>query len=256
MRGILSIVCCSLWLGMLFVSSLASDAAEDSTSEASANSTEQPKDLAKRYAELYGKAHLLLKQLRELKLSTAHMLNERSAGAAGKRIAHLVERQQRLQKAHKALYRQLKSFRTYLKTSLGTLNASETMQNEVLSRYQRVLEQSNRLAESLPQVAERGGGKTGKGQCRVLAIAPDLNTVALEVGTAQGAYPGMLWRIDHGERSRVKLKLVETRRAISAAIVIRGDIKAIEKGDTATCIETEISSGSSNLPSLPHKQNK
>jgi hypothetical protein len=77
-----------------------------------------------------------------------------------------------------------------------------------------------RIAE--PKVAKRFS------ECRVMAVDDKIQTVVLDVGFANGVRSGLLlWA---GEDDGIRLKVVETRPFISAAVLVEGEMSDLAPG--------------------------
>ncbi len=75
--------------------------------------------------------------------------------------------------------------------------------------------------------------------CRILAVNRELSLVVLSIGSAKGAFAGMLYQV--GKDSDTQLKVVSVRPFAAAAVVISGSIDALAPGMEAAAKENKES---------------
>jgi hypothetical protein len=74
-------------------------------------------------------------------------------------------------------------------------------------------------------------------KCRILAVDQKLSIVILSVGSARGAFPGLIYRT--GKNGATRLRIVHVRPFVAAAAVLSGNI-----ADLAPGMEAATDSGS------------
>ena len=81
-----------------------------------------------------------------------------------------------------------------------------------------------------PLVARRGREDSDRLTGRILAVNDELQIVVLDRGFNDGVRQGMTWRIVSGEEVLARVKVIEVRAALSAAVVTDGKFKAVGPG--------------------------
>ncbi len=184
------------------------------------------------YAELYLESKGLAEELAGLRLHLANLLGEEPEASEERRqqaaLAALLEVGVR----HEELYREIFRFGDYLQSVLELVEPSQSLRREIERRYADLTEAVERL-ELLPSiVAERGGaGWRDREEARILHVEEELRIVILGAGEQHRVAAGSVWTVqDETARTVVRLKVIETRARISAAIPIEGEPERLRVG--------------------------
>ena len=95
-----------------------------------------------------------------------------------------------------------------------------------------------RLAGNVAAVTEgsRRSSSEVLARCRILAINPELNLVAIEAGSRSGVFKGMVFKtID--TVTPVELRISITNPDISGAVIVKGKMSDLAPGMSVTAIE-------------------
>ncbi len=194
------------------------------------------------YAELHLENKGLLEELTYLRLQVANLLGEERETSAEKRQAIALEGVLEIQRQHENLYREVYGFGDYLQTFLEIIKPSQVLHQEIERRYDSLLQTVTRL-EHLPSiVAWRGGDslRANRKKARVLRVENELQVVILGAGENDRVRSGSIWNVVDGAGSSLaKLKVVETRTTISAAIPLEGNLSRIVPGMQTELVEIE-----------------
>jgi len=216
---------------------MARRAAERRAAELSARlaRTEQElEEMRRRYVRVYLESRALQQELESLDLRVAGLLADGEALSTSRRLALALEALEAQRQAQQALSAKLREFEIYLRSVLDVLQASEVLSREVTARFGGLVAAVERSIQPLSSVAGRGGGVPQPRQYRVLAVNDDLQLVVLDSGFEDGVRPGMRWRVVSRERVVAKLRVIEVRPLISAAVVVEGEFRAIAPGTSVT----------------------
>ena len=125
----------------------------------------------------------------------------------------------------------VEEFGIYLASVLEVLQPSNTLKNQIDSRYQTVLRAVEAKKNPLSlTVARRGSGNPGDRVCRILTLNDELHVVVLDAGSNAGIRPGANWHVLIDGQRTADLKILETRPDVSAALIIRGNFADIGPG--------------------------
>lgn len=181
-------------------------------------------------AELYLKCRQLQQELTGVRLSVASMLDGPGNASLGQTLADAVGTVEGVRAEQKKLCSDVRAFGRYLVTVLDVLQPSEALRLEVSEKYAVLVEACDRLDQLPPSVAGRGGDREGRLESRVLAVNDDLQVVILDAGTDRGVRPGTTWRLLKRGKAVARLKVVEVRRSVSAAVPEEGRLRDIAPG--------------------------
>ncbi|MEI8078233.1 MAG: hypothetical protein WCH61_01230 [bacterium] len=136
-----------------------------------------------------------------------------------------------VQAGYRAASVRFREFGGYVTALLDSLGTSEAVRQEVRRRFDEVIRTCERLEASPPIVAGRGGvEETGLRVCRVRSVEAELGVVMLDAGTEAGVRPGGRWRVYQGDRVVARLRVVDTRPGVSAAIPVEGRVAELAPG--------------------------
>lgn len=183
-----------------------------------------------RYAELYLKSRDLQEQYDRLQLRLASLLLDDAAAPSGQVLANGLAWLEERQAAYVRLAAEVRGFGQYLPTVLETLQPSEVLRREIMDRYRELARACDRVEALPPIVAGRGGEAGAPTSCRVLSANPELGVVVLDAGALSGVRAGSLWRIRDGERVVARVRVIEVRSALSAALVLEGRMSRLAPG--------------------------
>jgi hypothetical protein len=212
---------------------MARQAAEQKCAELSLNLVQTERELEKqrqRYAELLLKAQKAQDELDAMKARAAVLLLDRAKAGEGKGIAEvLAGLDARLAEA-KRLTQDVREFGKYVQAVLDTLGASDALKQEVQARVAGLGRTCDRLEAFPPLVAGRGGEMGAPRECRILSVSRELGVVVFDIGGLSGVRAGSQWRIMDGERVAARLRVVEVRPGLSAAVPVEGGLPALAPG--------------------------
>ena len=215
---------------------MARRAAEQKCAELAAalSTTEQEiEGLRRRYADLYLESRRQQQELEYLDLRMAGLLADREDIASGRALSRALSALQDVQGEQHALADKVREFGAYLSSVLDILQPSEVLRREVTERYGALAKAVERSVQPLPSVAGRGDGVPKRQECRVLAVSDDLQVVVLDRGFKDGVREGTRWHVVNGSEVLAKLRVIEVRASVSAALVVEGRFKAIGVGALA-----------------------
>ncbi len=209
---------------------MARQAAEQRCADLSLVLVQTERELEKqrqRYADLYLKAQQAQRDYETLQLRVAPLLVDDTNVASGQALANLLSGLDDRQAEYKRLTVQVRGHGQYLQTVLDALKPSETLRREIQERQAELTRACDRV-EALPSlVAGRGGEQSASRECRVLSVNPDLGVVVLDAGSATGVRSGSYWRVMDGVRVVARLRVIEVRSTLSAAMVIEGRVQRL-----------------------------
>lgn len=182
------------------------------------------------YAAFYERSHAVLEQMRELELHSAHLLQrkdgEDTAALANQALSALRELGVRQLEVEQSL----RDFERYIETMLNVMQPSDAVRREVSERISALRGVVERSLNPLSIVAGRGGGKSGMTGCGVLAVHDELQLVILDRGFLSGVRTGSEWWQARNGKVTMKLRVVDTRPEISAAVLVQGTLAEIAIG--------------------------
>ena len=212
---------------------MARRAAEQKSAESNAalSRTEQEiHGLRRRYAELYLESRRQQHELDYIDLRIAGLLADREDIASGRALSRTLSALQQTQTAQQELTDKVHEFGTYLSSVLDIVQPSEALRREVAQRFDALAKAAERSVKPLPSVAGRGDGSPTRQECRVLAVNDELQVVVLDRGFEDGVREGALWRVMSGRDVLARLRVIEVRSSVSAAMVTDGRYKTIGAG--------------------------
>jgi hypothetical protein len=182
------------------------------------------------YAAFYERSHAVLEQMRELELHSAHLLQrkdgEDTAALASQALSALGELGARQLEVEQSLG----EFERYLETMLDVMQPSDAVRREVSERVSALRGVVERSLNPLSIVAGRGSGKSGMSGCAVLAVDDELQLVILDGGFLNGVRAGSQWWQARGAKVILKLRVVDARPEISAAVLLQGTLAEVAVG--------------------------
>ncbi len=214
-------------------SEMARQAAEQKCAELSLTLVQTERELEKQrqqYAGLLLKAKQAQDELDAMKARAAVLLLDQAkagdGGGAAEVLAGLAVRQAEAQK----LTQGVREFGRCVQMVLDTINAGEALRKEVQAKFAGLVRTCDRLEALPPLVAGRGGEVGVPRECRVLSVNRELGVVVLDAGSSLGMRAGSSWRVMDGEKAAVRLRVVELRPGLSAAVPVEGRLPAIAPG--------------------------
>ncbi len=199
--------------------------------EALARSRRELVKIRVRYADLFLASQEQRDDLERLELRVAHLLNDRGDARAEELAAEAFRSMDQVQQRQYRMAELIRGFGVYLDSVLGVLRASDTLRQEVEERYGEIREAAVRTLKPLPLVAGRGRWKSSGGKCRILALNDDLQLAVLDCGRDRRVRPGSEWQVYRDGEPVARLKVIEVRTRISAAMIQDGSLDAIGIGD-------------------------
>lgn len=182
------------------------------------------------YAAFYERSHAVLERMRELELRSAHLLQrkdgEDTVALANQALSALRELGVRQLEVEQSLG----DFERYIETMLDVMQPSDAVRREVSERISALRGVVERSLNPLSLVAGRGGGKSGMTGCGVLAVHDELQLVILDRGFLSGVRIGSEWWQARDGKVTMKLRVVDARPEISAAVLVQGSLAEIAIG--------------------------
>ncbi|MBT3376169.1 MAG: hypothetical protein HN742_07440 [Lentisphaerae bacterium] len=186
--------------------------------------------LRERYAELYLESRRQQQDREDLELRAAGLLADRQDISSGRALSRALNALVTLRDNQLGLGDQLREFGLYLNSVLDVLQPSEALRKEVTERYTKLVRDVDRSAKPLPIVAGRGSEDLGRNTCRVLTVEDELQVVLLDRGSDGGIRHGTLWTFVRDKRVIARLRVIDVRESISAAIVTDGSFESVGPG--------------------------
>ena len=212
---------------------MARQAAEQKCAELSLTLVQTERELEKqrqRYAELLVKAKKVQEELDAMQARAAVLLLDQAKAGDGKSVAEVLAGLENRQAEVQKLTQGVREFGKYVQTVLDAAGASSALKQDVQTKFAGLIRTCNRLDALPPLVAGRGGDINVPRECRVLSVGRELGVVVLDAGSSSGVRTGSLWRIMDGEKVLARLRVVEVRPGLSAAVPVEGQLSALAPG--------------------------
>ena len=212
---------------------MARQAAEQKCAELSLNLVQTERELEKqrqRYAELLIQAKKAQDELDAMQACAAVLLLDQAKAGDGKSVAEVLAGLESHQAEVQKLTQGVLEFGKYVQTVLDTVGASEALSKDVQTKFAGLVRTCNRLDALPPIVAGRGGDVNAPRECRVLSVSRELGVVVLDAGSSSGIRTGSRWRIQDGERVLARLRVIECRSGLCAAVPVEGRLSAMAPG--------------------------
>jgi len=191
-------------------------------------------ELRSRYADLYLQSQERSRQMEALELQAAHLLVDRQALAAGDPAADALHALEDVRQAQVELVSQVRAFQGYLGSALDVLEPSDAMRREITTRCAELVASAERAFKPLSTVAGRGSRDLVARSCRVLAVNDDLQVVVFDSGQDAGIRRGTQWNVVKDGTVKARLRVIEVRADISAAVVTDGRLGDLGPGTVVT----------------------
>ncbi|OGV69996.1 MAG: hypothetical protein A3K19_11330 [Lentisphaerae bacterium RIFOXYB12_FULL_65_16] len=214
---------------------VARQAAEEKTEELRAELRRREQELQalqERYAELYLASRRQQQELEDYELRLAGLLADREDPSSGRALARALAALDELRVAQLDVSVKVREFQGNLNSVLDALQPSEATRRELIDRLDALNQAVERSVKPWPSVAGRGQGITERLAGRVLAVNDLLQVIVLDKGYDHGVRPGLMWRLLDGEKVKARLKVIEVRASISAAVVTEGKFDSVGPGVT------------------------
>ncbi len=199
-------------------------------SAALATSERELEVLRGRYAELYLTSWQQQQELENLELRVAGLLTDREDNTFVHALDQAVRSLEQQREIQQELGRQVSQLESCLNSMLEILQPSRALCRNVDERLAALKDAVRRSGQSLSSVAGRDGDQTRRDKCRVLAVNDDLQVVVLDGGSRNGLRPGFRWCLIRDGKVLARLRVIEVRVAMSAAVVVQGSFTAIGPG--------------------------
>ncbi len=193
--------------------------------------TEQElEQLRRRYANLYLESRRQQQQFERVELRISSLLSDYETSPSERALSRVLEALQGLRKTQLELDDDVRRFGSYLNSVLDILEPSDVLRREVTARFADLTAAVENTTRPPPLVARRGGGESGRLECRVLTVKDDLQIVVLNHGQLDGVRLGTHWHVVRDNENAARLRVIEVRPTISAAMVVEGRLRKIEPG--------------------------
>ena len=212
---------------------MARQAAEQKCAELSLTLVQTERELEKqrqRYAELLIKAKTVQDELDAMQARAAVLLLNQAKAGEGKSVAEVLAGLEIRQAEVQKLTQGVREFGKHMQAVLETVGASDALKKDVQAKFAGLVRTCDRLDAMPPLVAGRGGNLSAPRECRVLSVSRELGIVVLDAGGSSGVRAGSQWRIMDGEKAVARLRVVEIRPGLSAAVPIEGQLSALAPG--------------------------
>ncbi len=111
------------------------------------------------------------------------------------------------------------------------LPIGKVRQAEIQLKLDDLARNARRFITMTEPVQDAEQGSVPLRTCRILAVNRELSIVVLSVGSAQGAFAGLIYRVGKdGVEEQVRLKVVGVRPSVAAAAVVRGSVDDLAPG--------------------------
>lgn len=189
--------------------------------------------LRSRYAGLYLESHDVIDKMKNLEISAANLLRNKNASSSGSLENEAMEAMSLSVSRQIAALDELKHFEKYISSLMDVLQPSTALKSELDKRVSDLKKSVELALKPLSTVARRGSGGTGKSNCDVIAVSVEMQLVILNRGFLSGVRPGKRWHLNGPDgKIAATLVTVDSRPEISAAVLLEGDIEALNPGSS------------------------
>jgi regulator of replication initiation timing len=166
-------------------------------------------------------------ETKRLRMSMAASLAEGSKRAFDKESADLIDALLGISKSGDGFVTAAEEFCSFMEELLKKDKLSDVDKARAKFRLDKI----RAAARSFHAMIATPGTAKRFDKCRVIAVDDKIQTVVLDVGYANGVRCGLLlWA---GKDDAVRLKVVETRPFISAAVLVKGKLEDLAPGTEA-----------------------
>lgn len=176
---------------------------------------------------------------RQLQLWLAGVPAMGTVRKTGEREEQLLELMAELGKSGGELAVNAVSFCEQVRILMGELPIGKVRQAEIQLKLDSLVRDARRFIALTSSGESAEDGSEPLRTCRILAVNRELSLVVLSVGSAKGAFAGMLYQV--GKESETQLKVVSVRPFVAAAVVVSGSIDALAPGMEAVTKENRES---------------
>ena len=173
----------------------------------------------------------LEKQNREnlaLRLWLAGVPAEGTVRKDGKREDQLLKSMGFLLKSGNELALKTTAFCEEVRKLLKEVPLGKVRQADILLKLEFASEAAQRMIGLMEYELSAGKNDGTLRKCRILAVDQKLSIVILSVGSARGAFPGLIYRT--GKNGATRLRIVHVRPFVAAAAVLSGNITDLAPG--------------------------
>ncbi len=211
----------------------AREAAEQRAGQLEAEVLRLRKDLDRvrsSYADLYLQSQSVIERLRLTEVRAAHLLRQKEGDDLGKLSLEAIEALSEASRNQLAVEESLRKFEESLATILDVLRPSDALRRELMGRLQDLRGSVESSLKPLSIVARRGDGVAGNQGCGVLGVDESLGMVLLDRGSQSGMRSGTTYVLRRGDELLAKVRVVEVRVSISAAVLVSGTMSSLAAG--------------------------
>ena len=174
-------------------------------------------------------------QFRQLQLWLAGVPAMGTVRNTGRREEHQLKLLAELGKSGGDLAVNAVSFCEQVRALMAELPIGKVRQAELQLRLDGLVRDARRFIALTSPAEQTDDESEPLRTCRILAVNRELSLVVLSIGSAKGAFAGMLYQV--GKTPDTRLKVVSVRPFVSAAVVIAGSIDALAPGMEAVTKE-------------------
>lgn len=169
-------------------------------------------------------------RLQSLELQAASLVQAGAGDASAKTLAEAMQVLALLRTRLLSVEGEVTKFEKAMAAAMAVMQPSDAMRREVEDRVmslRRVVESS---LKPLSIVAGRGSGDAVLTGCSVLSADAQTQTVILDKGFLDGCRSGMVFVHRREGKAMVRLKVVEVRPDMAAAVVVGGTLARVTPG--------------------------
>ncbi len=178
------------------------------------------------YAQVYQSQVAIEQELGYLKLRATYLLDNSRQLDCGHTLTRYLSILEEIQSIHHEFQDELWDFRIYVDSilALHTEPINQAIQAILDARFQVLLNEWQRVNARLNFMTENRTASTHSlNACRIIAVNLDLNLVILDIGENHGVKPGILLNLQPNNDATIKVKLMEVRKQICGAEIIKGN---------------------------------
>jgi hypothetical protein len=191
--------------------------------------------MRKRFSEVHIEAQQLRKELAALNIRAANLLVNEEDLPEAHVLARFADDAEQAKVAIGQVYKDLVTFKGYLGSVLDAVGGPERdTYRQLLTEKLELVFDDLRRTEQFFNPKPIADSATPDGDLRVLSVSDELQVVVISAGRLQGVRLGQLLTIREGRARNTTLRVIETRQALSAAMVEEGSLRQISPGTPLT----------------------
>ncbi len=182
--------------------------------------------LRSRYAALYVESHQALRNIREMEVNAAHLIQRKQSGDSEK--ADVLEALDLMVRRQLEVRQTLLEFEKCLSSLMEVMQPSEAVKSELDGRLGKL---KKAVDDSLKPVSQVFTPVKGAVEAQVIAVDRKEEAVTLDKGTLHGVRPGNVWRLLDREGVVIaKVQTIACRSDFCTAVLLQGKMGALVEG--------------------------